>query len=206
MEKHFMLDIESTGIDSKKEDLLQIGILECDFDGRFWKPGRSFELIQHSDRKPESQFAKEHMAKLYEVCNRAPKWEAENIRWMILDFFTKCGATPPDVYLMGWNASNFDVPFLVDKGVLQPSYYEIGPDGKDIRRGDFHYRIYELGGAISLIANKFPNTDRKHLCEEAKKLDQIVPLPQGKEHDALFDCYSQLKILNGLIELARQYV
>ena len=83
MEKHFMLDIESTGIDSSKEDLLQIGILEADFDGNKWVAGRTLEIIQHTDKKPESVFAKEHMAKLYEVCNRAPKWEAENIRWML---------------------------------------------------------------------------------------------------------------------------
>lgn len=206
MEKHFMLDIESTGVDPKKDDLLQIGVLEVTFDGDRWNAGRSFELIQHSDKKPESEFAKTHMAKLYEICNRAPSWTAENMRWMLLDFFRNCGVNPPDVYLMGWNASNFDIPFLIEKGVLQPSYYEIGPDGKDIRKGDFHYRIYELGGALSLISNKFPEIDRKALVETAKGKDNMTLLPAGKEHDALFDCYSQLKILNGLIELSRQKV
>lgn len=203
MEKHFMLDIESTGIDSIKEDLLQIGILEATFDGNKWVPGRTLEIIQHTDKKPESAFAREHMAKLYEVCNRAPKWEAENIRWMILDFFAKCGATPPEVYLMGWNASNFDVPFLVDKGCLVPSRYETQADGSDKMVGDFHYRIYELGGAISLIQNKFPKRARKDLLEEAESRDQSFALPEGKQHDALYDCYSQLKTLNGLIAMAK---
>ena len=206
MEKHFMIDIETTGIKPESEDLLQIGVLETTFDGKFWAPGRTLEIIQHTDRKPESAFAKEHMAALYETCNRAPAWDAENIRWMMLKFFRECGAEPPQVYLMGWNASNFDIPFLVHKGVLQPSYYEIGPDGKDIMRGDFHYRIYELGGAVSLISNKYPKEARNDLIKDAKARDVSTPLPAGKEHDAIYDCYSQLKILNGLLMMAREYV
>lgn len=203
MEKHFMIDIETTGIDPKKEDLLQIGLLECDFDGSVWHPGRSLDIIQHTDRKPESAFAKEHMAALYEECNQAPAIDTEQIRSRLLNFFRECGSEPPMVYLMGWNASNFDVPFLVHKGVIEPSFYEIGPDGKDTMRGDFHYRIYELGGAISLIANKFPTEARNALITKAKALDRRIAMPEGKEHDALFDCYAQLKILNGLIAMAK---
>lgn len=205
MEKHFMIDIESTGVNPETDDLLQIGVLECTFDGKFWVPGRTLEIIQHTDRKPESSFAKEHMAELYEVCNRAPKWEPENIRWMLLKFFRDCGAEPPDVYFMGWNASNFDIPFLIHKKCLQPSYYEIGPDGKDLRKGDFHYRIYELGGAIALISNVYPKVLRQDLIKDAKSRDIGQYPADGKAHDAIFDCYSQLRILNGLIILAKEF-
>ena len=68
MEKHFMIDIETTGIDHTKEDLLSIGILEAEFSQRYWRPGRSKEWIVRCERKPESEFAKEHMAALYEQC------------------------------------------------------------------------------------------------------------------------------------------
>lgn len=204
MEKHFMIDIETTGIEPDKNDLLQVGILECTFDGQRWNPGRSIELINHTDKQPESQFAKEHMTDLYQLCNAAPKWEPLGMRTHILEFFKRCGETPPMVYLMGWNASNFDIPFLVHKGILKPNYYEIGPDGKDIMRGDFHYRVYEMGGAVSLAQNVKNYSDRKTLLQDAENVYGEYPaLPQGKQHDALFDCYKQLRILNGLIRMLK---
>lgn len=202
-EKHFMIDIETTGVDPKKDDLLQIGLLEATFgtDG-FWHPGRKLELLQHTDRKPESEFAKEHMAELYEVCNRAPLWKPEDLRWMILKFFKDCGAEPPMVFLMGWNASGFDIPFLISKGILVPSNYE-QVDGKEVMRGDFHYRVYELAGAIALICDA-KSLERKKVISEAEAFSDKIQLPHGKEHDAVFDCFKQLKILNGLIALARR--
>lgn len=122
----------------------------------------------------------------------------------MLKFFKECGAESPNVYMMGWNASNFDLQFLVAKGVLIPSYYESDADGKDVMRGDFHYRVYELGGALSLVSNIKPKVSRKDLIEEAVAVDTIVPTIPGKQHDALYDCYRQLKILNGLISLAKR--
>lgn len=207
MEKHFMLDIESTGIEPKEEDLLQVGILELDYANGFWQPGRSFEETQFTERKPTSSFAKEHMTALYEKCNNTQPMLVETFRAKILAFFEECGAKTPDVYLMGWNASNFDVPFLIEKGYLRPSKYEPGPDGKDVRVGDFHYRIYEIGGAVSLVQNALNYADRGTLLKDAEELGQkfgpTFILPAGKEHDALYDCWKQTRLLNGLIYLAR---
>lgn len=204
MEKHFMIDIEATGIDPAKEALLSIGILECEFENRFWQPKRSKEWIVRCERQPESEFAKEHMTALYAKCNAAPQLTTERLRWEVLDFIRGCGTTgPDDTYFMGWNASNFDIPFLVAKGVLVPSSYELGPDGKDRMVGDFHYRIYEMGGALSLTQNARCTWDRKTITEMAKELQPRFPMPPGKQHDALFDCYHQLHLLNGLLELVR---
>src|ERR1041384_482286 len=112
MEKHFMIDIETTGIDPTKEDLLQIGVLELTFSGSYWLPGRSLEITQHSGRKPGSEFAKKHMTALYERCNKAEWRSPESIRAELLEFFGACGEKAPNIYAMGWNASNFDLPFL----------------------------------------------------------------------------------------------
>lgn len=201
MEKHFMLDIETTGIDPAKEDLLQIGILECDFTKEgYWQPGRSFELLQGSGRQPENEFAKKFMAPLYKRCNQAPYQIPADIRYQIKKFFNECGAIAPNVYLMGWNASNFDIPFLCHHGILKPNYYETSYDGKDIMRGDFHYRVYEIGGSVSLAQNVMQKQDRKLFLEEVQSLPQRFALPaQREQHDALFDCYKQLHLLNGLI-------
>lgn len=200
MEKHFMIDIETTGIDPTKEDLLQVGILELNLVNGRWAYGRSLELLQHSGRRPMSSFAKEHMAALYDKCNAAPWISPEELRAKILAFFRECGAEPPNVYLMGWNASNFDVPFLVHNRVLVPSSYVPGPEGKDVMVGDFHYRIYELGGAVSLAQNILGYQDRNALLKTAKGMFEMA-LPAGKEHDALYDCYAQTQLLNGLIAM-----
>jgi hypothetical protein len=205
MEKHFMLDIEATGIDPATEELLSIGLLETDWDGDFWRPGRCKEWILHTDRQPQSEFAKEHMVELYAKCNAAPVMTVDRLRWEVLDFLRSCGTTSvTDTYLMGWNASNFDIPFLIAKGVLRSNRYETGADGKDVMVGDFHYRIYELGGAVSLAQNATREKDRAKLIQDAKAWAPEIATPGGKKHDALFDCFEQLRLLNGLITLARR--
>lgn len=203
MEKHFMIDIETTGIDPEKEDLLQIGVLELDFTNGFWIPGRSIEILQHSRAQPMSEFAKKHMASLYARCNEAPWLSPGTIRLSLISFFESCGITPPGIYMMGWNASNFDLPFLFHHKCLIPSYYAQDASGKDIQMGDTHYRVYEIGGAVSLAQNALGYEERKGVIEDAK-LEYELDLPVGKEHDAIWDCYNQTKLLNGLIRLVQK--
>lgn len=199
-----MIDIEATGIDHTKEELLSVGILEANFNGTAWMPGQAKEWVVRCDRQPESEFAKEHMAALYAKCNVAPELSTERLRWEVLEFLRGCGTTGvTDTYFMGWNASNFDIPFLIAKGLLVASSYT-NEDGKDKQVGDFHYRIYELGGAVSLAQNA-KNIERGEVLKLAKEAQSRFPLPQGKQHDALYDCYSQLHLLNGLIEIVRGY-
>jgi len=206
MEKHFMVDIESTGVDIERDEILQVGILEVTWAGRQWEPGRNLEFLIRSERQPESAFAKEHMADLYRRCNEVKPESRSAMRNRILGFFLECGAkNVNETYLMGWNASNFDVPFLVAWQLLRPSRYETQPDGTDKMVGDFHYRIYEIGGAVSLVQNLLNAPDRNGLLERARAAFPIPPeqMPAGKPHDALYDCYSQLQLLNGLLCLAR---
>lgn len=207
MQKHFMLDIETTGIQPDQHDLLQIGCLEVDFDPktRLWKSGKWIELLVHSDKKPQSEFAKENMAALYDRCNKAEYQPASYYRGALTSFFAVCGAKAPNVFIMGWNASNFDLPFLQHKGILRPSGY-VTEYGKDRQVGDTHYRVYEIAGAIGLALN-VTGMERETLLDEALKLGLAsgVKLPEGKDHDALYDCYKQLAQLNGLIEIMRNY-
>lgn len=203
MEKHFMIDIETTGVDQRNDVILEIGILECDFDTDkgLWKPGRSLQFASYTSREPETPFALTHQKELYERCKRADVIDSRKGRKKVTGFFQECGALAPNVFLMGWNASNFDVPFLVNAGWLMPSRYET-VNGVEVMIGDFHYRIYELGGAIAFAADVKKWT-RGDVIEAAKGVDSGFDMPEGKEHDALFDCYNQLKILNGLITLVR---
>lgn len=204
MERHFMIDIETTGIDPKKEDLLEVSILELVQRNGYWVPGRSTTFLNGTTRKPESEFAKKHMVQKYEMCNMVAPAPAERIRQVLTDFFKSCGCEgAKDTYLMGWNASNFDIPFLVEKGALVPNYYET-VNGKDEMRGDFHYRVYEMGGALSITQNVV-NIDRNLLIKAAFNNYPEIEMPEGfKEHDALYDCYRQARILNGLIRILRE--
>lgn len=198
-----MIDIEATGIDHAKEDLLSIGLLEADWDGKRWLAGASKEWFVHTDREPESQFAKEQMAELYAKCRAAPVLTTERLRWEVLEFLRSHGTTgATDTYFMGWNASNFDLPFLVAKGILVPSSYAT-VDGKDQQVGDYHYRVYEMGGAISLAQN-VKEEEREKLIERAREALPVLDSPAGKKHDALHDCYTQLHLLNGLIQICRR--
>lgn len=207
MQKHFMIDIETTGTEPLSEDLLQIGLLEVDYQEGYWRPGRSLEITQHSGRKPESIFAKENMVDLYEKCNKQHWISPIKIREQLLSFISDCGSKSPEVYLMGWNASNFDVPFLIHHRCLVPSSYAPAPNGKEMMVGDFHYRIYEIGGAISIIQNTLDYEDRKELVELAEKVGKtIITIPEGKKHTALYDCYLQTQLLNGLISITRTAV
>lgn len=204
MKPHFMLDIETTGIDPNKEDLLQIGVLALSYEDGFWRPGKILQIEQGCERQPESEFAKIHMKDLYARCNDLPFQSPSALRAQVTSFFKESGASGvKDTFLMGWNASNFDAPFLVNKGVLVPSTYETGPDGKDIMVGDFHYQIYEMGGAISLAMNVLGRSDRKEFIEAAYAAYPEIEMPAGKQHDALYDCYRQTRTLNGLIRLVR---
>jgi len=201
--KNFMIDIETTGIGSAENDVLQIGVLEMIWNGDIWTPGKTFEHVCHTDKKPESAFAKEHMAPLYERCNAMNRSFSDpvTIRECLLKYFSECGETPPNVFVCGWNASNFDMPFLFDKKMLVPSYYET-IDGQDVMRGDVHYRVYEIGGSLQL-ARDVLGMPAGEVAKKARELCPEVELPAGEEHDAIYDCYSQLKLLNGLIRLLR---
>lgn len=205
MQKHFMIDIESTGTDVVRDEILQIGVLELEFLMGYWRPGKSLEFELHTNRHPVSEFAKANQSELFEKCHNTPFVAAPAIRSTLLRFFKSCGAISPNVYVMGWNASGFDMPMLVNRGYLEPHRYVTDQYGKDQPAGDFHYRVYEIAGAIALAENVLC-LDRSELIVDALALDTVIQLPEGRKHDALYDCYRQAKLLNGLIYMLSQRV
>ncbi len=200
--KHFMLDIESTGVSLQRDKVLEIGILEVDFIDCLWKPGAEFRQLIHYPGQPESQFAKEHMAPLYARCNEAPFLATGAVRSRLVGFFAGCGVSGHGVLLMGWNAANFDVPMLHAHGLLVPPGYST-VNGVDSQVGDHHYRIYEMCGAVQLaqdvLQERWETLKPRVLAAGGQE-------PEGKAHDALYDCYQQVRILNGLIEVIRREV
>jgi len=203
-EVHWQLDIETTDTDPKIDDILQIALVECRYRDGFWQPGRFFNKFLHTDKDPATQFAKDHMADLFKKCQKVPYEEPESVRGEILGFLRECGVRTPYVYIMGWNVSALDIPFMVEKGYLRP-FYRQTIEGMDIATGDFHYRVYEQSGSISLAQCVLGIENRNDLVARAQVDYHEIALPtDGKDHDALYDCYRQLKVENGLIRLIRQ--
>jgi hypothetical protein len=190
-----MIDIETTGVDPLKEEVLQIALLEMNFLGGYWEKGKTLNFFQHTDRPPTTKFALDHMKEIYEKCHRASAVEPAKVRQLILDFCEECGASPPNIFFAGWNAGIFDIPFLAHHGYLVPAKYE-----NDKLVGDCHYRIYEISGALNLVANVRGNNEINAILKEAQKLS---PKLEGSRHDALFDCERQMHILNSLIRMVR---
>lgn len=192
--KQFMLDIETTGVDPRTEEILQIAILELNFVNGFWEKGKVFNFFQCTDREPTTKFAREHMVELYKKCKDMERIPAAEVRKKILEFCEGCGVKSPNIYFCGWNVGIFDLPFLAHHGYLIPARYE-----EDQLIGDCHYRVYELSGAIQFFANVRGTNEVNPLIKEALK---VFPAPKGNKHDALYDCERQLSILNGLLRMA----
>lgn len=205
MDRHFMIDIESTGIQPETHELLQIGILECKFNGArgYWEPGNQFNQYVFTGREPQSEFARKHQGELYKRCGAEPFRSGPELRRMLLGFILGCGIEHAEkTFFMGWNASNFDLPFLCAKGVLNAPGYVTGSDGRDQSVGDFNYRVYEIGGAISVAQNVL-GLARTDVIVMADEFNSGFDLPAGAEHDAIYDCYKQLRTLNGIIHLLK---
>lgn len=192
--KHFMIDIETTGVSFEKDEILQLAVLEVDYDAkrRQWVPGRSLEMFFGIDHGPLTDFAKENQAALYAQCQTGPVHTRAAARPELLSFFKSCGAEGRAVFLMGLNAAGFDVQMCHAKGVLVPPGY--GLDGSLV--GDHHYRVYEITGALEFAADA--------MGIERSVIHHLTPtlvLPGRTAHDALYDCYQQLNLLNTALQM-----
>lgn len=215
--KHFMVDIETTGTVRHVDKILQVACVEMRFEYPYWMPtGREFVRTLHYAGQPESEFAKKHMVELYKKCNDTPESSnCEALAYDMKEFIHQfeplnCEAiSESPKHFMGWNASGFDIPFLFDNKVLTPSWYQTVDRGaglKDEMRGDVHYRIYEQTGSLQFLCN-LSGLDSKTIQQLAMDLNPTnIDLPQGKSHDALYDCYKQIIMQNGMIAIARMGV
>ena len=206
-ELRIMLDIETTGIDPETNDLRQIGMVAVRFakDG-YWHKGNTFQTLVHSDMVPRSEFAREHMADLFKRCNEAPYEKIGDIREKVTSFCHGEIGRPTMIHFMGWNAGIFDLPFLVSKSILWPPGYET-INGKDRQIGDFHYHVYDLNGSLDLLKNVLMEDSNKKIEEYLATLKGYpkYDLPKdAKEHDAVYDCISQLNTLNAALSVFKQ--
>lgn len=189
-QKYFMLDIETTGIDKSKGDILEIGILEVNLnkDGYF-SPARSFNKLLHYDNPElDDNWILNTHAELLSLCKDVEYQSPTEVRAEILAFFRRCAGTDP-IQLMGLNAVNFDIPWL--------RHHEY------LKENDTHYRVFELSGSY-MMAQTALFFDRNTFFKSANEAYDKLKLPDGQAHRAMYDCYLQLKTLNGAIKLLRK--
>lgn len=220
-DRRFMLDLETTGVNIETDDILEVGVLEVQWPRRhsmYWVPGMAFNFILHNKRQPESAFARKEMADLYKLCNETD--ESQDIalcRKELIKWIDSLGVKRPGgVHIMGNTAANFDVPFAVKSGLLEPSGYVQDP--KDPTRetmvGDFHYRIHEQQGGTELAMKVIGYTGRRKPFVDMAREIYTTPIPDNspaaisgacKPHRALYDCYTQVDLENGFIHLMRNW-
>jgi hypothetical protein len=201
--KHFMLDIESTG-PHPEDSALQVGLVEVDYDGVRWCPGRELEFALHHPGQPETAFAKKKLRALYTRCNAEPPQTVEAYRAKMLDFFRECGVTGQEVRIMGMNAAMMDVPLLNHHRLLErPGYLQIPGEDREVAVGDHHYRVYEIVGALSFAANLL-GIGSSEVKDRAWALAGSDSIP-GEVHDAIYDCHRQIRLLNGALQLVRNH-
>ena len=195
----FMLDIETTGLDKEKDDVLEIGVVHMKMDkSGVFVPGESFSQIFPTTKEP-SDWAKQHPAQVefYDKCRMLHQDDSSNrIRAEYgrreLTELKKHKGEDKLPSICGLNVINFDLLFLVKKGFL--------------REEDYSYRIFDVTPVIDfvMLAFNMRKEVRTPLVDKAFISGALVGgMPDGTAHGALWDCYRQIKMLNGFLQMAR---
>jgi oligoribonuclease (3'-5' exoribonuclease) len=187
MEKLLMIDIETTGLKKGSDTILQIGILECIKNPTtcLYVPARTFNKLLFFDEVVIDEWILKTHKDLLPLCKTTEYQAPAIVRAEILAFFKQCGLDKPT--MSGLNIGTFDLPFLEAAGYLKPE--------------DYHYRLYDVTTVIKLAQDVF-NCDSKTIYSKAQD-ESDLELPEGSKHESIFDCYYQLKTLNGVINLLR---
>lgn len=204
----FVIDIETTSADKSIAEVLEIGILALNFTkSGIFLPAEggsgqiTFHMYLHTDKDPATNFAREYQAHLFERCHNATKLDPADIRQAIKLFFKDHGVATKPAKMLGLNAASFDLPLMVKHRLLKEALWVDSEDSQELV-GDFHYRVEDITG-IRLAAARIFNMGFQELTTAAVALCPEIALPEGKAHDAIYDCYKQTKMYNGFLRLLR---
>lgn len=176
-EKLVMVDCEFSGLDPKKDDLLQVAMVKLQLVGDQYEAlDEPLNVFLKSNLRPTRPFHHEFLTHVFDACNES-EITCVDLKEIIHDWMgsdwvgvTPCGECVP-----------CDIEFLYVKDCLdRPGFDE---DDQPLK-GTFHYEYFDLN-APKLIA--------RHRYGEKLKPSN---LDEDNIHDALVDCYNQLKELN----------
>jgi len=199
----FMVDIETNGIDRDNMVVLEVGVLPVLYRDRYWRPFESwdkpegtepFQYLLHSSLTPQTDFAKKNQSELYKLCNEETTLHTvEDCRMALLNWFNGFDIAPSKRILVGKNVTGFDIPILEQAGILT--------------KDDYNYRVQEQTGSIETVTKALNLRDRNTTYQAALALsptsmpDAVLKLGS---HRALYDCYEQVNLENGLMSLVRR--
>lgn len=177
-----MLDCEMTGLNVPVDDVIQIAALKLELQGGQYvqTSGPEFNIFLHTDKKPESEFARKNMGLIYEEANKSTINYVEARKLLHEWLGDWCGKVSP-----AGDCVPTDILFLFAKGVISLSHF----DGDTPVEGSFHFEYWDMN-AIKAIARQKAGT----------KFDRMLPRIPG-DHDALVDCKNQLTEMNGIIAM-----
>lgn len=195
----FMLDIETTGLDKEKDDVLQIAALGLAWEKGLFVPALSLSMFLPTRKEP-SEYGKNNPVRraLYEKCHDLHQrlarddeldFSPEGVRARLIQFLG------PKAHFLGLNITTFDLKFLEEKGYL--------------REDDYHYQVFDMTGVIEYVTRLFDlprdRAARDSLKAKAKALGaSTVSYPtEFAPHEGLYDCYDQTAELNGFLIAGR---
>lgn len=193
-----MIDIETNGTDRNNMEVLEVAALPVYMDPQlgYYKTSSisPFSCLIHSRSEPKSDFAKRTQVGLYKLCNELPEtYTYGYCRMMLLQWLEMVGKDRWSRNMVGKNVVTFDLEILDQAGILL--------------KDEYHYRVHEQTGGIFLLEGAM-GIGRDEVYQAALA---VTPTPIPKEikelgsHRALYDCYEQVALENGLIRLIRQW-
>lgn len=192
------LDIETTGLDPNKHDILSIGAVNVKTNDHF------YAQIKHRDLCVNLESLK------YTDINLA-KWEGECLNKVASDFYRWLWNQKQDtkdlLIPLGFNVGSFDMKFLRNKLAI----YSCG-----IFDEYFHYRCIDLNSIIFYNSSNGIGTEdfdslKKRVTKNAQQsicdnLENYPPYIKDKGlHNALYDCYLNIEVWNYLKSMPINY-
>lgn len=178
-----MLDCEMTGLNPRKDDLLQIAAIKLELRNNQYRPVSSSQPLNiylHTDQAPSSDFARKFMSDVYRKCQES-QTSLEDARAML------------DEWMEDWknlvsptgDCVPTDVLFMWYKGVIDIAHFDVDVPVP----GTFHYEYADMHFIKQLARQKM-----------GSKFDKQLPRHAG-DHDAMVDCLNQLTELNAFIQV-----
>lgn len=191
-----MINIETNGTDRNNMEVLEVAALPVymdPFTGYYAFSGiNPFSCLIHSRSEPKSDLAKRTQVGLYKLCNELPaEQDKAHCREKFLGWLNLIGRDRWSRNMVGKNVVTFDLDILDQVGILL--------------KDEYHYRVHEQTGGIFLLEGAM-KLGRDEVCQAALA---VTPTPIPKEikelgsHRALYDCYEQVALENGMIRLIR---
>ena len=178
-EKLFHIALITTG-KTRRDHILQIGIVELNWDQEVWVAGRVFEKFLPTTKIPKDAFSQEHLKELYTLCHGVGYAYPAEVRIQIVDFFSSCGVDPENVFLTGKNLGSYVLPILLKKKILEIKDYA---------------GVYEISSVHQFMSDILSHSINT----------EIKPFTKFHKPSLLKDSYPKYQAINTILEQTYEF-